>query len=63
LSGRLQFTYTVRFFTDLGWTNTYKRMIVQPVLHGPARGLEPDHVNKTVPFDLEEAAMINGCNK
>ena len=54
----------LRFFTDLGWINTYQAMIIPNLSFAiPLAVWNLTTFMKQLPFDLEEAAMIDGCTK
>jgi multiple sugar transport system permease protein len=54
----------LRLFTDLGWINTYQAMIVPSLSFAiPLAVWNLTTFMKALPFDLEEAAMIDGCTK
>ena len=51
----------LRFFTDLGWLNTYQAMIIPNLSFAiPLAVWNLTTFMKQLPFDLEEAAMIDG---
>ncbi|MCC3289812.1 MULTISPECIES: carbohydrate ABC transporter permease [unclassified Arthrobacter] len=54
----------LRLFTDIGWINTYQAMIVPNLSFAiPLAVWNLTTFMKALPFDLEEAAMIDGCTK
>lgn len=54
----------LRLFTDIGWINTYQAMIVPNLSFAiPLAVWNLTTFMKSLPFDLEEAAMIDGCTK
>ncbi|GAA1110793.1 carbohydrate ABC transporter permease [Arthrobacter flavus] len=54
----------LRLFTDIGWINTYQAMIVPNLSFAiPLAVWNLTTFMKSLPFDLEEAAMIDGCSK
>ncbi|WP_343318117.1 carbohydrate ABC transporter permease [Arthrobacter sp. TMP15] len=54
----------LRLFTDIGWINTYQAMIVPNLSFAiPLAVWNLTTLMKSLPFDLEEAAMIDGCTK
>jgi multiple sugar transport system permease protein len=54
----------LRLFTDIGWINTYQAMIVPNLSFAiPLAVWNLTTFMKQLPFDLEEAAMIDGCTK
>ncbi|MGW9405097.1 carbohydrate ABC transporter permease [Arthrobacter sp. NPDC055585] len=54
----------LRLFTDIGWINTYQAMIVPNLSFAiPLAVWNLTTFMKALPFDLEEAALIDGCTK
>jgi multiple sugar transport system permease protein len=54
----------LRLFTDIGWINTYQAMIVPNLSFAiPLAVWNLTTFMKALPFDLEEAAMIDGCTR
>lgn len=54
----------LRLFSDIGWINTYQAMIVPSLSFAiPLAVWNLTTFMKALPFDLEEAAMIDGCTK
>ncbi|WP_219816996.1 carbohydrate ABC transporter permease [Arthrobacter sp. GMC3] len=54
----------LKFFTNIGWINTYQAMIVPNLSFAiPLAVWNLTTFMKSLPFDLEEAAMIDGCTK
>lgn len=54
----------LRFFSDIGWINTYQSMIVPNLSFAiPLAVWILTTFMKQIPVDLEQAAMIDGCTK
>ncbi|WP_454778700.1 carbohydrate ABC transporter permease [Georgenia muralis] len=54
----------LRLFSDIGWINTYQAMIVPSLSFAiPLAIWNLTTFFKQLPFDLEQAAMIDGCTK
>jgi multiple sugar transport system permease protein len=54
----------LKLFTDIKWINTYQAMIVPSLSFAiPLAVWNLTTFMKALPFDLEEAAMIDGCTK
>lgn len=54
----------LRLFSDIGWINTYQAMIVPSLSFAiPLAVYNLTTFMKQLPFDLEEAAMIDGATK
>ncbi|GHD40954.1 carbohydrate ABC transporter permease [Mycetocola manganoxydans] len=54
----------LRLFSDIGWINTYQAMIVPSLSFAiPLAVWNLTTFMKQLPFELEQAAMIDGCTK
>ncbi|WNB84841.1 carbohydrate ABC transporter permease [Cellulomonas sp. ATA003] len=54
----------LRLFSDIGWINTYQAMIVPSLSFAiPLAVWNLTTFMKQLPYDLEQAAMIDGCTK
>ena len=54
----------LRLFTTIGWINTYQAMVVPSLSFAlPLAIWLLSSFFRALPFDLEEAAMIDGCSK
>ncbi|MFD0852306.1 carbohydrate ABC transporter permease, partial [Actinomadura adrarensis] len=62
--GALLVVPLLRLFTDIGWINTYQAMVVPNLSFAlPLALWNLTAFFRRLPFELEQAAMVDGCTK